>query len=86
MDKCEEVCIDEMVDCLLKCENVECESQCRRTLLDCNDGKQLLLGIVYLFYLACPCMPDCYDGCKDCDNPVCTCSVSNESTEVDALK
>ena len=42
MDNCEEICIEQLIDCLLDCENVECESQCRRTSINCNNGKQLL--------------------------------------------
>ena len=65
MDKCEEKCVDDLIKCFSECENVECETKCRRTFGDCND--------------ACPCMPNCYDGCQDCPNAVCTCKVSISS-------
>ena len=41
----------------------------------------LWLSPSYPTIIACPCMIDCYDGCENCDNPIC----DNPMTEKDVL-
>ena len=31
----------------------------------------LLKYLILCLFLACPCFGECYDGCEDCDNPIC---------------
>ena len=31
----------------------------------------LTIRFRFMFILACPCFGECYDGCEDCDNPIC---------------
>ena len=46
-------------ECIQGCDSDSCISQCTRYEVECID--------------ACPCHTDCYDGCKNCDNPICSC-------------
>ena len=48
MDECEEKCTDQLIECLLSCETVECETECRRAEVNCSNGKQPRLVIIFL--------------------------------------
>ena len=59
-EECEEICIGEMVDCIIECAgDSTCASACSRAQIGCVD--------------ACPCHSLCYEGCDGCANHICTC-------------
>ena len=39
--------------------------------LSLNSARNSLNDLTSCLLLACPCFGECYDGCEDCDNPIC---------------
>ena len=56
-DKCESLCVDDLMACVDVCDDEPCKSACYRDEIHCVD--------------ACPCHTDCYDGCETCPNDIC---------------
>jgi len=67
--QCQSICSEGLADCALACGNDEaCRSQCIRKFDDCLNE--------------CPCYAKCFEGCDNCQNPVCdqSCSDPDNST------
>ncbi|CAG5078469.1 Oidioi.mRNA.OKI2018_I69.PAR.g8993.t1.cds [Oikopleura dioica] len=57
-DFCLSQCRLSYIDCTEECESSSCQNLCLLNFQDCNDF--------------CPCEVGCPEGCKNCDNPLCT--------------
>ena len=84
---CTEICIDVMIDCINNCKDDDCKRECARDEAICVDGKlmsqnlcdTLIEGFDEKFFVECPCHAECYEGCNDCENPICQCQVQGSN-------
>ena len=62
-----------MFNCINNCgTDTTCQSACARDQVDCVDCEfESLVISINIYFVACPCFGECYDGCEDCDNPIC---------------
>ena len=90
---CHETCIEETYKCIMSCEPTDstCIYTCLRAEDSCRASKNFHIKVMkhfgfndpafirsnLKFHWGCPCDIECPNGCDDCENSICECSVSS---------